>query len=157
MITLDEMQAHVDSLIAQYGICTHWEEHPWVGWAAISWTTPQKIWIPRIKSEGDYLICLHEIAHCVMRHPDQETVRRESSIPFREAQAWAWVFEHSLIEPDANTIREHAWGATPTSAFRSYYESYCERSSSEHHRKFTDAVAAFLRGDAPELPGMVTA
>jgi hypothetical protein len=79
--------------------------------AAPSRGTSASIRVPEIKSQITYLIALHELGHLLSRG-NRSKLQLE-----READAWRWALDHSLVEPTPATCKR----------IRTYLATYHQR------------------------------
>ena len=97
-MTIDEMQDHIDKLIAELRATrfpleddfhVHWIDDP-EGAFAITASDPVEIHIPRVRSVDSYVTCLHELGHVAGRY------QRSRNGKTREYWAWRYAREHAL-------------------------------------------------------------
>lgn len=107
---------HIRALAAEHGVTVEWVS----SWGlAEAWVEGKVVAIPRIRSGRDYLICLHELGHCLA----PEAVRLHDQFDTLTALAcegWAWAWAAANADPEiACGLDAREWRLV-ASAFGSY-------------------------------------
>jgi hypothetical protein len=116
MMTVDDMQAHIDRFIAELRATrfpleddfhVHWIENAEAALAITDGTVPVEVHLPKVRSVEDYITCLHELGHVSGRY------QRSRHSMTRERWAWQYAREQALdwAEEMENLARECLRGA----------------------------------------------
>jgi hypothetical protein len=98
-MTVDDMRAHIDRLIAELRATrfpleddfhVHWIKDSKDALAITDETAPVEVHLPKVRSVYDYIMCLHELGHVSGRY------QRSRHSMTRERWAWRYAREQAL-------------------------------------------------------------
>jgi hypothetical protein len=81
--------------------------HEWKAYHVPKGSSSFEIDVPPVRDRKTYFVWLHELGHVACGHVYTLGLREPGQLE-REAEAWEWAVQHSIVKPDAADWQEIA-------------------------------------------------